>query len=105
MLALHGAQEEGGAQFYIGCAQLAVSGGGGSCGPRISLPGAYKADDPNIYIPDFYNGFDPAAYRAPGGEVATCCTSFRRSRASFSLPPPFSRLSRSDPLYYCSSHT
>ncbi|KAI0396272.1 glycoside hydrolase [Xylariaceae sp. FL0594] len=74
MLALHGAMQKGGAQFYIGCAQLAITGGSGSgnCSPKISLPGAYKADDANIYIPNFYYGFDPTTYKAPGGAVATC---------------------------------
>ena len=86
MLALHGAQEPGGAQFYIGCAQLAIEGGSGSsCAPKISLPGAYKADDANIYIPNFYNGFDPTTYAAPGGEVATCCMCFF---SIFPLRPP-----------------
>ncbi|KAK7757428.1 hypothetical protein SLS62_000442 [Diatrype stigma] len=74
MLALHGAQEVNGAQFYIGCAQLKITGPGGSCSPEISLPGAYGAEDPNIYIPNFYNGFDPTTYSAPGGEVASCGT-------------------------------
>ncbi|CAI6337381.1 unnamed protein product [Periconia digitata] len=74
MLALHSAQTVGGAQFYIGCAQLKITGTGsaGSCGPSIELPGAYKAEDENIYIPDVYNGFDPTTYSAPGGPVATC---------------------------------
>ncbi|EMR67821.1 putative endoglucanase ii protein [Eutypa lata UCREL1] len=74
MLALHGAQTVNGAQFYIGCAQLKITGpgGGGSCSPEISLPGAYAAEDDNIYIPNFYNGFDPTTYAAPGGEVASC---------------------------------
>ncbi|RYO99419.1 hypothetical protein DL764_006814 [Monosporascus ibericus] len=72
MLALHGAQTVEGAQFYIGCAQLKITGPGGSCSPKISLPGAYDARDPNIYIPNFYFGFDPTTYVAPGGEVATC---------------------------------
>ncbi|RYO85979.1 hypothetical protein DL766_007243 [Monosporascus sp. MC13-8B] len=73
MLALHGAQTVEGAQFYIGCAQLKITGPGGSCSPKISLPGAYNAQDPNIYIPNFYFGFDPTTYVAPGGKVATCC--------------------------------
>ncbi|KAK7757155.1 hypothetical protein SLS62_000704 [Diatrype stigma] len=73
MLALHGAQTVGGAQFYIGCAQLKITGTGtGSCTPTISLPGAYNAEDDDIYIPDVYNGFDPTTYTAPGGAVATC---------------------------------
>ncbi|RAR08415.1 carbohydrate-binding module family 1 protein [Stemphylium lycopersici] len=74
MLALHGAQTVGGAQFYIGCAQLKITGTGseGSCTPTIELPGAYKAEDKNIYIPNVYNGFDATTYSAPGGEIATC---------------------------------
>jgi len=73
MLALHSSQTLNGAQFYIGCAQLKIAGtGSASCGPTISLPGAYKADDANIYIPNYYNGFDATTYKAPGGPVATC---------------------------------
>ncbi|KKY36566.1 putative endoglucanase ii [Diaporthe ampelina] len=72
MLALHGAQTQGGAQFYIGCMQLRVTGDSASCSPSINLPGAYKATDSNIYISNFYNGFDPTTYEAPGGAVATC---------------------------------
>ncbi|KAH8769179.1 glycoside hydrolase [Diaporthe sp. PMI_573] len=72
MLALHGAQTQGGAQFYIGCMQLRVTGSSATCSPKITLPGAYKAADSNIYIPNFYNGFDPTTYKAPGGAVATC---------------------------------
>lgn len=72
MLALHGSQTQGGAQFYIGCMQLRISGSSGSCSPSIKLPGAYKATDTDIYIPNFYNGFDPTTYKAPGGAVATC---------------------------------
>lgn len=73
MLALHASQTLNGGQFYIGCAQLKITGSGsGTCGPQISIPGAYKADDKNIYIPNFYNGYDKSSFKAPGGEVATC---------------------------------
>lgn len=72
MLALHGSMTEGGAQFYIGCMQLRIAGSSASCTPSIKLPGAYKATDSDIYIPNFYNGFDPTTYKAPGGDVATC---------------------------------
>lgn len=73
MLALHAAQTVGGAQFYIGCAQIKITGtGSGSCGPTISLPGTYKAEDPNVFIPNVYNGFDASTYSAPGGPIATC---------------------------------
>ncbi|EHL01403.1 putative endo-beta-1,4-glucanase D [Glarea lozoyensis 74030] len=74
MLALHGAQTIGGGQFYMGCAQLAITGTSASetCGPSIELPGAYNAEDPSIYIPNIYNGFDITTYTAPGGAVASC---------------------------------
>ncbi|KAF7853062.1 hypothetical protein EAF04_010801 [Stromatinia cepivora] len=73
MLALHGAQTVGGAQWYIGCAQLSITGtSGDSCGPSIELPGAYNATDPSIYIPNVYNGFNISTYTPPGGAVATC---------------------------------
>ncbi|KAK7948639.1 glycosyl hydrolase family 61-domain-containing protein [Apiospora aurea] len=73
MLALHAAQTVGGAQFYIGCAQLKITGTGSTdCSPKITLPGAYKDSDSNIYIPNFYNGFKADSYKAPGGDVATC---------------------------------
>lgn len=73
MLALHSSQNLKGGQFYIGCAQLKIAGSGsGTCGPTIELPGAYKAEDKNIYIPNFYNGFDKTTYKAPGGDVASC---------------------------------
>ena len=43
---------------YIGCAQLKITGTGsaGSCTPEIQLPGAYNAEDADIYIPNIYNG-------------------------------------------------
>lgn len=74
MLGLHAAQNLNGGQFYIGCAQLRITGSGSSssCGPTISIPGEYKAEDDNIYIPNVYNGFDPTGYTAPGGPVASC---------------------------------
>lgn len=73
MLALHGAQTVGGAQWYIGCAQISITGtADDSCGPSIELPGAYNATDPSIYIPNIYYGFDISTYKPPGGAVATC---------------------------------
>ncbi|KAI4862271.1 glycoside hydrolase family 61 protein [Hypoxylon rubiginosum] len=72
MLALHLSQVAGGAQFYMGCMQLKITGTGGTCSPTISLPRAYDAEEKSIYIPDFYWGFDPTTYSAPGGSVASC---------------------------------
>ncbi|KAF2638422.1 hypothetical protein P280DRAFT_471517 [Massarina eburnea CBS 473.64] len=87
MLALHGAQTVGGAQFYIGCAQLKITGtGSGTCSPSIDLPGAYNAEDSDIYIPNIYNGFDATNYTAPGGSVATCGGSGSSTPVSTSAP-------------------
>lgn len=72
MEALHSSTQIDQTQFYIGCAQLHITGPGGSCRPTITLPGAYKDTDPNIYISNFYYGFDVATFTAPGGPVATC---------------------------------
>ena len=43
-IALHGASNVGGAQIYISCAQINVTGGGsGKPSPLVAFPGAYKA--------------------------------------------------------------
>ena len=46
-IALHQAMNQGGAQFYISCAQINVTGGSGSKTPAtVSFPGAYSGTDP-----------------------------------------------------------
>ncbi|KFY92883.1 hypothetical protein V498_04693 [Pseudogymnoascus sp. VKM F-4517 (FW-2822)] len=72
METLHASMTVDGTQFYVGCAQLHITGPGGTCSPSIDLPGAYTNQDANILILDFYNGFDPTTFTAPGGPVATC---------------------------------
>ncbi|KAK4238421.1 glyoside hydrolase [Achaetomium macrosporum] len=51
-LALHTAGQSGGAQFYMSCYQITVSGGGGSASTpaTVKFPGAYSANDPGIKI-------------------------------------------------------
>jgi hypothetical protein len=50
-IALHGASQPNGAQFYISCAQISVTGGGsGTPAPLVSFPGVYKATDPGIKV-------------------------------------------------------
>lgn len=54
-IALHSAGSSGGAQFYISCAQINVTGGGaGTPGPLVAFPGAYKPTDPGIMINIYY---------------------------------------------------
>ncbi|KAI1262722.1 glycoside hydrolase family 61 protein [Xylariaceae sp. FL1019] len=69
-IALHSASTEGGAQFYIGCAQLNVSGSGTQTFTGVSLPGAYSATDPGILINLYWP--IPTNYTNPGPAVVTC---------------------------------
>jgi len=48
VIALHAATPSGGAQFYMSCYQLTVTGGGSSSPALVNIPGAYKASDPGI---------------------------------------------------------
>ncbi|KAK4447176.1 putative glycoside hydrolase [Podospora aff. communis PSN243] len=66
-IALHLAQSPGGAQFYISCGQVKVTGGGtGTPGPLVAFPGAYKANDPGLI---WRNSPPQTSYTAPGPEV------------------------------------
>jgi len=66
-IALHLAQRAGGAQFYLACAQVSVTGGGnGTPGPLVAFPGAYKSNDPGLIWP---NSPARTSYTAPGPEV------------------------------------
>ena len=57
-------------QFYIGCAQVAITGGGSKdLGPKVAIPGAFKASDPG-YTANIYNNFN--SYTVPGPAVAKC---------------------------------
>ncbi|KAK4118116.1 lytic polysaccharide monooxygenase [Parathielavia appendiculata] len=70
-IGLHVAQSSGGAQFYISCAQIAVTGGGSTEPPnKVAFPGAYKASDPGILININYPV--PTSYKNPGPPVFTC---------------------------------
>ncbi|SPO05164.1 related to cellulose binding protein CEL1 [Cephalotrichum gorgonifer] len=70
-IALHSAGSPGGAQFYISCAQITVTGGG-STEPtnKVAIPGAYSASDPGILININYPV--PTSYKNPGPAVFTC---------------------------------
>lgn len=72
-IALHVAQSSGGAQFYLACGQLTVTGGGSttpSGSSLVAFPGAYKATDPGILININYPV--PTSYTNPGPAVFTC---------------------------------
>ncbi|KAF4545678.1 Glycoside hydrolase family 61 [Lasiodiplodia theobromae] len=76
VIALHGAYSQGGAQFYMSCAQINVTGGGSKTGQTVSFPGAYSANDPGILINIYGASGQPDnggnAYQIPGPSVLAC---------------------------------
>ncbi|KFY07313.1 hypothetical protein V492_07252 [Pseudogymnoascus sp. VKM F-4246] len=70
IIALHSASSKNGAQFYMECAQINVTGGTGSVTPAtVSLPGAYKSTDPGILFNLYVS---PISYTIPGPSVFSC---------------------------------
>jgi len=66
-LALHTAGALKGAQFYVTCYQIAITGGNGTAKPETVLfPGAFKATDPGILV-DIHSKL--STYIAPGPDV------------------------------------
>ena len=69
IIALHLANQPGGAEFYPGCIQINVGGnqsGAPSPNELVRFPGAYKDNDPGILV----NAFSNAAYKFPGPVVS-----------------------------------
>jgi len=70
-IGLHSASAVGGAQLYISCAQLTVSGGSGSLPSNlVSIPGAYKPTDPGLVVNIYYPV--PKNYQPPGEAPLEC---------------------------------
>ncbi|KAI1852506.1 hypothetical protein JX265_011141 [Neoarthrinium moseri] len=69
IIALHASYSYPGAQFYPGCHQLQVTGGG-STNPSglVAFPGAYAGSDPGIT----YDAYKAQTYTVPGPKVFTC---------------------------------
>ncbi|KAF6806010.1 glycosyl hydrolase family 61 [Colletotrichum plurivorum] len=80
LLALHEATIEGGAQFYMECAQINVvnpNGGSSSGAERVKFPGAYSATHPGILVKGAYGSSGALdnnyqAYSIPGPEPLSC---------------------------------
>ncbi|KAG8812655.1 hypothetical protein FRC18_002867 [Serendipita sp. 400] len=98
LIALHGAGSSKGAQFYMECAQIRISGGGSASPSTVSFPGAYGQSDPgiliNIYYPPVTN------YQIPGPRPFTCGSTPPASSSSrvSSSTPSSSSSSRSSPV-------
>jgi cellulase len=70
LIALHSAGSSQGAQFYMECAQINVTGGSGTAAPStVAFPGVYKSTDPGILI-NIYQTLP--SYQIPGPTVFTC---------------------------------
>jgi hypothetical protein len=69
MIALHGASSYPGAQFYMECAQINVTGGGSAKPSTVSFPGAYSGNDPGVKF-NLYSG--NINYVIPGPRPFTC---------------------------------
>jgi len=69
LTALHDATKSG-AQLYMGCGQLKVSGTDGSATPStVSFPGAYSKDDPGFNVNIFKK---LTSYTIPGPQTFSC---------------------------------
>ncbi|KXH30463.1 glycosyl hydrolase family 61 [Colletotrichum salicis] len=68
-IGLHGAGTKGGAQFYIACAQISVTGTSTETpSPVVKFPGVYTGEEPGLLINIYYPA--PQNYTVPGGPVA-----------------------------------
>ncbi|KAI0632030.1 glycosyl hydrolase family 61-domain-containing protein [Trametes polyzona] len=67
-LALSSATSYPGAQFFLSCAQLHVTGGGDATPKTVSFPGAYTPTTPGITA----NIYTDTTYTVPGPAVFTC---------------------------------
>ncbi|KAG8755057.1 hypothetical protein FRC14_004398 [Serendipita sp. 396] len=82
LIALHGAGSLLGAQFYLECAQIRVTGGGSASPATVSFPGAYGQSDPGILVNIYYPVL--TSYTIPGPRPITCGTTAASSTSSSS---------------------
>jgi len=70
LIALHAASSANGAQLYMECAQISVTGGTGTATPStVAFPGAYSQTDPGILI-NIYSTL--TTYEIPGPTPFVC---------------------------------
>jgi len=69
IIALHAASSYPGAQLYMECAQMSISGGGSASPATVSFPGAYHSTDPGITI-NIYQTLQN--YTIPGPAPFSC---------------------------------
>ncbi|KAG8956481.1 hypothetical protein FRC03_010817 [Tulasnella sp. 419] len=84
IIALHPASSYPGAQFYMECAQINITGGGSASPSTVSFPGAYHGSDPGITINIYYPPV--TSYTIPGPPVFTCPGSSGSSSSTSAKP-------------------
>jgi cellulase len=104
VIALHTAGSSGGAQLYMSCYQLTVSGTGTATPATVKFPGAYKASDPGIlvnihaalatYVPPgpavYSGGTTKSAGSACSGCAGSCKVGSGKTGSAVSAPLPTS---------------
>ncbi|KAI8323414.1 hypothetical protein GQ54DRAFT_296740 [Martensiomyces pterosporus] len=90
IIALHQAMDDyatnpsRGAQYYVNCAQVSVSGGGSASPQGYPIPGIYKTNDPGI----LFNHNKPfTTYPIPGPPICSSIGSSPSSGAPVPEPP------------------
>ncbi|KAG8921728.1 hypothetical protein FRC02_012395 [Tulasnella sp. 418] len=84
IVALHPASSYPGAQFYMECAQINITGGGSTSPATVSFPGAYHGSDPGITVNIYYP--TPTSYTIPGPPVFTCPGGLGNSSSTSAKP-------------------
>ncbi|KAF8839801.1 hypothetical protein BDN67DRAFT_969554 [Paxillus ammoniavirescens] len=88
IIALHLANELGGAEFYPSCTQLDIGGsqvGIASASEEVTFPGGYSDNDPGIYDPNIFD--TPIQYIFPGPPVASFISSTSSSGSTSGSGP------------------
>ncbi|KAI0533995.1 glycosyl hydrolase family 61-domain-containing protein [Xylaria digitata] len=92
MIALHGAGSAQGAQLYMECAQINISGGSAKVSPATySIPGIYKQNDPGLLI-NIYQMTSSSKYTIPGPSVFTCASGSGGGQATATQAEPTTTL-------------
>ncbi|KAG8932885.1 hypothetical protein FRC02_000395 [Tulasnella sp. 418] len=87
VIALHVAGSAGGAQHYMTCFQLTVTGGGSASPATVSFPGAYSTNDPGILF-NIYGSY--TSYPIPGPAVFSGGSTGNPGGGSSQAQPPTS---------------
>ncbi|KAJ3047644.1 hypothetical protein HK097_011348 [Rhizophlyctis rosea] len=84
LIALHGAGSYPGAQLYMECVQITVTGGGNTTPQTVSFPGAYSGTDPGIKFNLYTSSI---SYTIPGPRPFSCSGGGGQQPTTTQAPP------------------